>query len=48
MQQFIQEQLKYLPVSATTKACLIHGAINKTINGKYGYGLINMLNRFGN
>jgi len=44
IQQFIQEQLKYFPVSATTKACLIHGAINKTINGKYGYGLINMIN----
>jgi len=42
IQQFIKEQLKYFPVAATTKAILIHGATATTINGKNGYGLVDM------
>jgi len=42
IQQFIKENLGYFPSSSTTKACLIHGIKNKIINGKNGYGLIDM------
>lgn len=44
IQQFIKDRLKYFPISSTTKACLIHGINNTSINGKNGYGLIDMEN----
>ncbi len=44
IQQFISNNLKYFPLSSTTKAALIQGTNNKIINGKNGFGLINMLN----